>query len=365
MPDGVPLRGPVRDRPKLPLLWLLMGSRVGDNNQLLALANSLGFPFEAKKLDFNQARHLSLLRKGLTIVAAHSRPLIAPPWPDIVICVGYGSVPVARYIRRQSGGRTRLVHIGNPRDPIRDFDLQITTPQYPRAAVANLLELPFPIGNPAKEAVATEADLERLANSPRPRRLLAVGGPARHWRLDHPALAEAIRVIQAKDNMGSLIAVSSNRTTSESRRLLKRLVTGPRSAIVEDCPTFGVLLAESDEIYVTADSVSMLSEAILTGKPVGMIPIKRSLRGQISHWLWERTTGHSTLPDFRNIWNLLRREKLIGTVEHPVASQVSDTVDRAAIAVRALFAAGDLSGSSSGEYATTHLGFDRRARGRQ
>jgi len=365
LPDGVPLRGPVRDSPKLPLLWLLMGSRVGDNNQLLALANSLGFPFEAKKLDFNQARHLSLLRKGLTIVAAHSRPLIAPPWPDIVICVGYGSVPVARYIRRQSGGRTRLVHIGNPRDPLRDFDLQITTPQYPRAAVANLLELPFPIGNPAKEAVATEADLERLANFPRPRRLLAVGGPARHWRLDHRALAEAIRVIQAKDNMGSLIAVSSNRTTSESRRLLKRLVTGPRSAIVEDCPTFGVLLAESDEIYVTADSVSMLSEAILTGKPVGMIPIKRSLRGQISHWLWERTTGHSTLPDFRNIWNLLRREKLIGTVEHPVASQVSDTVDRAAIAVRSLFGAGDLSGSSSGEYATTHLGFDRRARGRQ
>ena len=79
LPDGVPLRGPVRDSPKLPLLWLLMGSRVGDNNQLLALANSLGFPFEAKKLDFNQARHLSLLRKGLTIVAAHSRPLIAPP----------------------------------------------------------------------------------------------------------------------------------------------------------------------------------------------------------------------------------------------------------------------------------------------
>ena len=348
----------------MPLLWLLMGSRAGDNNQLLALAKALGFPFEVKKLDFNQGRRLPFLRKGLTIVAAHSRSLIAPPWPDMVICVGYGSVPVARYIRGQSGGRTRLVHIGNPRDPLGDFDLQIRTPQYPRPATDNLLELPFPIGNPAREAAITDADREWLASFPRPRRLVAIGGPARHWRLDHRALANAIRTIQAKNGAGSVIAVASNRTTSATRSLLRRLVAGPRQAIVEDFPAFGVLLAESDEIYVTADSVSMLSEAVLSGRPVGMIPIKRSLRGQMSHWLWERITGRSTLPDFRNFWNLLRREKLIGTVEHPVSSQVSDTVDRATNAVRSLLLAGDIVGRPKAEQVTTHLGTARSARGR-
>src|SRR4051794_3003135 len=68
-----------------PLVWLLTGSRVGDNNQLLALGRALGFPFEVKRLDFNRARHLRFLRRGLSIVAPQSRALIGPPWPDLVV----------------------------------------------------------------------------------------------------------------------------------------------------------------------------------------------------------------------------------------------------------------------------------------
>ena len=326
---------------KTPLVWLLMGSRAGDNNQLLALVSALGFPFEAKKIDFNRARHIPFMRRELAIVAAHSRSLISPPWPDIVIGVGYGSVPVARYIREKSGGRAKLVHIGNPRDPLCDFDLQITTPQYPRPAAPNLLELEFPIGNPGRAARPTLEEREWLAKFPKPRRLVAVGGPARHWLLDHRALSQAIELIDAKTPKGSLIVVTSNRTTKATRRLFEQLVTGRHRAVIADFPAFGVLLAECDEIYVTADSVSMLSEAVLTGKPVGMITIKRSLRGKLSHWLWEMPAGRRTLPDFRNFWDLLRRKGLIGTVERPVASQVPDTVERAAVAVRSLLWAGD------------------------
>jgi len=321
-------------------VWLLTGSRVGDNNQLLALGRALGFPFEVKRLDFNRARHLRFLRRGLSIVAPQSRALIGPPWPDLVVGVGYGSVPVARYIRKRAAGRTKLVHIGNPRAPLDDFDLQITTPQYSRTA-PNLIELPFPIGNPARDAVATSDDRDWLSNFPLPRRLLAIGGPARHWELDHDQLARAIRLIQHKSPAGSLIAVTSSRTRPATRGLLEQLVTGSHEAIVNDWPAFGTLLAVSDEIYVTADSISMLSEAVLTGKPVGMIPIRRSLRGKLSRWLWEWPTGRRTLPDLTNFWTKLENKKLIGTVEHPIASQVSDTVERAADAVRSLLSAAD------------------------
>src|SRR3954454_21874902 len=137
-------RGTADSKP--PLVWLLMGTRAGDNNQLHALVDALGWPFEDKRIRYNALRHFRFLRSGLTIVARKSRPLIHSPWPDLVLCVGYGSVPVARYIRGQTGGRAKLVHIGNPRDKVRDFDLQITNPKYARAA-PNLLELPFPIGN--------------------------------------------------------------------------------------------------------------------------------------------------------------------------------------------------------------------------
>src|SRR3954452_4698202 len=235
-------------RTKLPRVWLLMGSRVGDNNQLRALAEALGFPCEAKNLHFNQSRRIPLLRKSLTIVAKESRELIKPPWPDLVICVGYGSVPVGRHIREQTGGRAKLVHIGNPRDALTDFDLQITTPQYTRGLAPNLLELPFPIGNPASRARPTLEEIEWLRAFPRPRRLIAIGGPARHWELDHGSIEAAIALIRRKTPAGSLIVATSNRTTAATRRLLERLVAGDRQAIVDDHPAFGTLLARSDEI---------------------------------------------------------------------------------------------------------------------
>jgi len=320
-----------------PLAWLLLGNREGDNNQLRALAVALGFPFECKRIAYNSLRHLAFLRHGLTTVALESRQLIKPPWPDLVIGVGYGSVAVARYIREQTGGQARVVYIGNPRSALADFDLQITTPQYSRKA-SNLLELPFPIGNPAKNTQPTREEVEWLKAFPRPWRLVAVGGPARNWELDHNALASAIRTIRSKQPQGSLIIAVSPRTRVGTRMLLERLVTGTTAAVVETFPSLGMLLAMSDEIHVTADSVSMLSEAVLSGKPVGLIPIRRSLRGVLRHWLWERPTGRPAVPNFAKFWDLLDRRHLVGTVELPVASQTCDTVERAADAVRAMLA---------------------------
>ena len=319
---------------KRPLVWLLLGSRAGDNNQLYALARALNYPFEAKKIVYNHLRRFPLLRSGLMIVDRQSREGIRPPWPDLVLCVGYGSVPVARYIRHQSGGKAKLVHIGNPRGKLDDFDLQITNPQYSRVA-PNLLELPFPIGNPAKNVDASADETSWLSSFPRPRRLIAVGGPARHWRLDHNALAAAARTLRAKKG-GSLIVATSPRTTGKTRDFLVKSVTGPKEAVVDDFPRFAVLLAQCDEIHVTADSVSMISEAVLSGKPVGVIPIVNSTRGMVTRWLWERPFGRRSLPDFRNFWGLLERERLVGTVEHPIASSVADTVGRAVMAVRDL-----------------------------
>jgi mitochondrial fission protein ELM1 len=284
-------------------------------------------------------RHFRFLRTGLTIVANQSRALIKPPWPDLAIGVGYGSVPVARYIREQTGGRAKLVHIGNPRDPVTDFDLQITTPQYTRKA-PNLLELPFPIGNPAKEAHPSPEELGWLNHFPRPRRFVAVGGPARFWELDHAELRGAIAAMRQKTPPGSLIVAVSARTRTETRDLLGELVSGVHETVIDDFPRFGTVLTECDEVYVTADSVSMLSEAILSGKPVGMIPIRRSFRGVLAWWLYERPLGRTPYPDFANFWKLLRRRNLIGTVDLPIASQVRDTVESAADAVREILAGG-------------------------
>src|SRR5438874_493768 len=98
-----------------PMVWVLTGSRVGDNNQMLALADALGLPFEIKQLTYNRLRRFAFLRgRRLVYLTRQARRKLTPPWPDLVIGLGYDSMPVARFIRHQSGVRTRLVQLGNP-----------------------------------------------------------------------------------------------------------------------------------------------------------------------------------------------------------------------------------------------------------
>ena len=337
-----PLDGDIAELPaqSRPLLWILTGNRLGDNNQLYALAEALGLPFEAKYLTYNRLRHFPFLRgRRLAYLTRRARSLLTPPWPDLVIGAGYGTVPVARYIRSQSGWRSKLVHIGNPRTEVDDFDLVITTPQYPRRDAPNVLPLQFPIGNPARGVTATKEEEDWLRGLPHPRRLVAVGGPARNWKIDNAELGRAIRYLrdQCASEGGSVIAVTSPRTSDRTRHLLLDVQsTGTTDALVDGFPRFAVLLAQCDQFFVTADSVSMLSEAILTRKPVGMIPIARTARGKINNWLHRFGFKAPSQPDFPNFWELLSMHNLIGGVESPVASQVRDSVETAANAVRRL-----------------------------
>ena len=85
----------------------------------------------------------------------------------------------------------------------------------------------------------------------------------------------------------------------------------------------------------------MLSEAILTGKPVGLLPIEQDEKGRRK--LGDRpieTGPDARRRDLRRFWNYLDEQKLVGTLDKPVAGQVENPVETAAKAVRGLL--GDL-----------------------
>ena len=126
-------------------VWVLLGGRTGDNNQLLRLASELGLPFRTLDLRYNALHILPtrLLGASLASLEPHARELIAPPWPQLVLGIGHRSVPVALAIGALSGGTSKLVRLGNPRLDPRRFDLIITTPQYRVPAAVNVLRLPL------------------------------------------------------------------------------------------------------------------------------------------------------------------------------------------------------------------------------
>src|SRR6266568_1979387 len=108
-------------------VWALLGPHRGDNNQVLALAEALGLPFEEKPLSYNGLRRVppGLLGATFASVDAGSRAVLEGEPPDLTISTGLRSVPVVRELKRRSGGRTRTVHLGYPRISPGHFDLVV------------------------------------------------------------------------------------------------------------------------------------------------------------------------------------------------------------------------------------------------
>lgn len=319
-----------------PRIWVLMGHRRGDNNQLLALAEGLGVPFETRTMEYRWMSRVrwKIFRTSAGHLKPSSRRWLEPPWPDLVIGIGQRSVSVARWIRKQSGGRTRLVRLGHPRAPNRLFDLVITTRQYPVPTGANVLTLPLAMNRfrTAPEPTAEERDwLDAL---PRPHLLLSLGGTAPMWQLDIQALRGAADKLagRAAKAGGSLIVVGSPRTPPEAYDVIREAAgDGPNVAIVDNEVRYPVLLADGDEHFVTADSVSMISEAVVTGKLVGLIPVEPDARGL-------RRLGpdpsKTRIRDPRRFWAGVHAHGLVGTVDDPKRGEFEEPVETAVAGVR-------------------------------
>jgi hypothetical protein len=319
-----------------PRVWLLLGSRRGDNNQVLALGEALGLPFETRTMAYTRTARvrMKLLRVSVGHLRAHSRRWLQPPWPDLVIGIGRRTVPVARWIKKQSGGRTRLVRLGHPRARNDLFDVVITTRQYPVPPGDNVLYLPLAMGRFRKPPEPTPEERAWLDALPRPHLLLSLGGTAPMWRLDLAALCDAaVKLVgRARAARGSLIVVGSPRTPAEAYDVIRDAAGGHAKIAFADAHVrYPVLLSDADEQFVTADSVSMISEAVMTGMPVGMIPVERDARGQ------RRLAGdpsRTRVRDPRRFWAEVQSLGLVGTVDHPKRGEVEDPVQSAVAAVR-------------------------------
>jgi len=161
-------------------IWCLFGRKAGDNTQVRALADELGVGYQDKHIaarPWGLLTHLTLQTTLAGIDLSESSPLVAP-WPDLVISAGRRNEPVARWIQKQSGGRTRLVHIGRPWAPLHCYDLIITTPQYFLPELPNTLHNSLPLHRVSAAHLRAEGEhlLPLIDHLPRPRIAVLVGG---------------------------------------------------------------------------------------------------------------------------------------------------------------------------------------------
>ena len=338
-----------------PTVWVLLGKGVGGNGQMLSLASALGWPYQAKRLSYNPLNVVPNLFLGASrlSLARDSDPL-EPPWPDLVIGASRRSAPLARWIRRKSGGRTVLVHLLHTQAPLHHFDLVVTMPQYRLPLRDNVMCVTGALNrlDPQRLGAAARDWKQRLDGLPRPWIGVLVGGDSSSYRFE-PGVAERLgreASALARREGGSLLVTTSARTPERSADALFAAIDVPhhghRWKAEDTANPYLAFLAGCDRFIVTVDSASLPMEACATGKPVQVFEWPRTDGADVAlgplHGVQRRLVEWGLVKparDFVAYQNALRERGLVTSVgeELPVSgADVESELERVARRVRIL-----------------------------
>jgi uncharacterized protein len=274
------------DRPSegeaAPLVWVLHDGKAGMASQSVGLAEATGFPFVEKPLTIRLPwawlpPQMWLAHLGLDPLAAvcDGAERLRPPWPDLVVACGRNAAMPALAIKRAGGGRVVAAQVQDPGVGRGEFDMMFV-PEHDRLRGPNVVVTKGALHRVTAAKLAAERQrFPELAALPRPVLAVLIGGSNRAYRLTPARLGEIADAIAAnlRATGGSVVLTPSRRTGADGIALLRERLAGLPARVwngTGDNPYYAYL-AVADAVLVTADSVSMISEAAATGKPVHVL----------------------------------------------------------------------------------------------
>ncbi|MGE0824516.1 MAG: mitochondrial fission ELM1 family protein [Candidatus Binatia bacterium] len=291
--------------PLPPTVWVLADDRPGNTSQSVGLAQALGWSFTVKELQFTRIADIlkfllgpfAATRLGL---ATDRSATLAPPWPQIVIAAGWRPAQLACWIKRRSGGQTRLVHLGRKGGHVAAlFDVVVSCSYFHLPPHPRRIEVAAPLTRISSHRLQEAAQhWHRLvANAQPPYIMTLVGGATSRHQFDTTIaqrLGEELRSFTETIG-GSLFVTTSRRTTAPATAALKSAL-GEKAylhewqpGLAQDNP-YMAFLALADVLIVTGESESMLAEAMATGKPFYIYPLpektpSQSWRKRLKVWV--------------------------------------------------------------------------------
>lgn len=233
----------------------------------------------------------------------------------IVIACGRDTIPYASSVRCLAPDNVFVIQIQHPRYRLDRFDL-VVTPRHDYYALTakGQQEVPWlfrrwitPREPPGPNVVLTSGALhqadsaalriaatnwhDELAPLPKPLVVVNIGGPTRNCNYGVDLAKQLVSSLHNVSETCGSVRISFSRRTPQkvSDLILREFSTHPKFYIwggEEPNPHLGHL-AWADAFIITADSISMLSEACSTGKPVYVVGTE--------HCRWKFSDFHNTL----------------------------------------------------------------------
>jgi len=279
MPLSIDAATPSPQGDAQPVAWVLHDGKAGMRSQALGLAEATGFRIVEKSLTVRAPWAYLPPQLWLAPLAAvrDNGLSLRPPWPDVVIGCGRNTVLPGLAIQRASGGRTVAAQVQDPRIGRDRFDL-LLVPEHDRLGGHQVITSKGALNRVTPKILAAARDrFPELAALPRPILGVLIGGANRAYSLGLDRLGQIADAIatSVRASGGSVVLTPSRRTGGAGVALLRERLQGLPAAVWDmtgDNPYY-TYLAVADAFLVTADSVSMVSEAAATGKPVHIIEL--------------------------------------------------------------------------------------------
>ena len=262
--------------------WVITEGMIGTENQCVGVAQALGIKPVIKKIGLRQPWKCFTPWLGLETKYSFTPSLSKDnTWPDLVIASGRKAIAAARYIKKKSGGKSFTVQIQDPKTKPSQFDL-VAVPHHDNLRGDNVIVTHGAPNRITSDKLKTaKKEFSPMFETMQGTRIaVLIGGNSRTHKLTPEITKDLTQKLSALVD-ASLMITTSRRTGDDNLNIIQQELACTENFIWDgkgDNPYLG-MLAWADHIIVTSDSVSMLSDAGTTGKPVHMVSLEgESLR---------------------------------------------------------------------------------------
>ena len=272
-------------------VWILTDDRTGSNNQSIAVGESLSTDCVVKKISYNFFVKLPNFIRKDTLIGVNKKESsdIENDLPDVVVCAGRRLSSVALYIKKLSKGKTFVINILNPNLPYNKFNLILlpfhdnTPKKY--LEKGNIVETYGSLNRVNKQKIESETEKFKplIDKYKKPLISFIIGGDTKDYKYNPRDFGKITKGLSNITNKlsGSLLITTSRRTSAGCIEEIKNNLdcnnyfydwawenNPDNNAKSELGNPYFAMLGSADFLVVTGDSISMVSEACSTGKPV-------------------------------------------------------------------------------------------------
>ncbi len=229
---------------------------------------------------------------------------------DVIISCGRKSVIPSIHLKNNSKKKVFNIHIQDPKVDLNHFDF-IVAPEHDALEGQNVISTKGAIHYLTENEISENKDYLNSFIKKDERKIwtLIMGGPTKYYDYSTKNMKHIFTILYKllKKHDFQLVVIPSMRTPSNSIHYAKEFFGDDHTVIMDvDKKAYLSALAIAENIIVTCDSSSMISEAALTGKPIyiaSILPKKNDKRFQRFRNLFRELNITRNLGEEIEDWN--------------------------------------------------------------